>query len=217
MIGLLSLNLGRFDMRTRNASPEGREERREKIEQKVEKFKNTVAMLNNVKVTAKDATSLTVDNNGTSVKVNISDKTQLRRKFWGKSNISEFSVNDMVNVIGKWTDDTKTTVDARMIRNLSIQKRFGVFFGEIKSITGDTFVMTTIRRDDETVTIGSAKLINRKQETINKSDLTVGSKVRVRGLWDNVNKTITEVKEIKDFSLPVRPSGSPVPTPTATP
>jgi hypothetical protein len=54
--------------------------------------------LKNVKVTAKDATSVTVDNEGTSVKVNISSNTHLRRKFWGKSTLAEISIGDSLNI-----------------------------------------------------------------------------------------------------------------------
>jgi hypothetical protein len=211
IIGLLSLNLGKMDLRANNASPEGRGFVREKIETKVENLKNSLAKLEKVKVTAKDATSITVDNNGTSVKVNITSTTNFKRKFWGKSSLGEISVNDIVTVFGKWSDDSKTVASARVIWDLSIQKRYGTFFGEIKSLTADGFVMTTIHRDDETVTIGTAKLKNRKEEVITKSDILVGHRVRVKGMWDSVNKTITEVKEVKDFSLPIKASPQPSP------
>ena len=220
--GLISLNLLRPSaMMDKNASPEGRskEKLKERIENRIEKFKDTRAALKNVKITAVGSTSITVDNAGTSVVVNITEKTQLRRKFWGKSEIAEFSVGDNVDVQGRWTDDTKTAINAVMIRNESIQKRFGVFFGEVKSLTGAGFTFTSIHRDDQTVTIGSAKLINRKGETITQADIKVGQKVRVRGLWDRELKTITETKEIKNFSLPVRPSSEPKAssTPVASP
>jgi hypothetical protein len=161
--------------------------------------------LKNVKVTAKDATSITVDNEGTIVKVNITSNTHLRRKFWGKSTLAEISVGDSVNVIGRWVKEDKTEINAAVIRNLSIQKRFGVFFGKVKTITDTGFVMTTIQRGEETVTIDSAKLINRKGESIKASDILVGHIVRVRGLWNSTGFTITETTEVKDFSLPVLP------------
>lgn len=185
------------------------------LKDKIQAVKAERAHLKNVKITAIGSNSVTVDNAGTSVTVNISDKTQLRRRFWGKSELTEFSVGDKVDVIGKWTDDTKTAINAVLIRNESIQKRFGVFFGTVKSLTGTEFAMTTIQRDDETVTIGTAKLINRKGGAITQADIKVGDRVRVRGLWDSNLKTITETKEVKDFSLPVKPSASP--SPTATP
>lgn len=213
ILGLLSLNDNRFREKMEDKQFRIQEKIEQKVEQKVENrignIKNKFVKLENVKITALDATSLTIDNNGTLVKVNIASNTQLRRKFWGKSEISEFSAGNYINVIGKWGDDTKVAIEARLIRNLSIQKRHGVFFGEVKSIDGEKIVITTIRRDEQTVTIGSAKLVNRKEGVINKSDILVGHKIRVKGLWDSTNNTITEVKEIKDFSLPIKPSPTP--------
>jgi hypothetical protein len=92
-----------------------------------------------------------------------------------------------------------------VIRNLSIQKRFGVFFGKVKTITDTGFVMTTIQRGEETVTIDTAKLINRKGESIKFSDIQINHTVRVRGLWNSTGFTITETTEVKDFSLPILP------------
>jgi hypothetical protein len=72
--------------------------------------------------------------------------------------------------------------------------------------------MTTIQRGEETVTLDpTTKLINRKGQAIATSDIQVGQIIRVRGLWDSVNFTVTEVAEVKDFSLP------PFATPAATP
>lgn len=85
--------------------------------------------------------------------------------------------------------------------------------------------MTTIHKDNETVTIGSAKIIDREENTLTASQIKVGERVRVRGIWDAKNSTISNVIEIKDFSIPAlptffgspTPSVSPTPTPTATP
>lgn len=164
------------------------------------------AAIINGTITAKTDTTLTVEKDGTSYTVNVSDSTHLRRRFWGKSTTSEFSVGNIVNVYGAWTDDTQTTINARMIRNLSIQKRFGVFIGEVKSLLSGGWVMTTAseKRPDQTVTVSSeTKFENRKGETIGQADIQIGHKVRVKGLWDNSNNTVTEVVQVKDFSLPI--------------
>jgi hypothetical protein len=165
--------------------------------------------LDNVKVTAKDATSVTVDNNGTSVKIDVASNTHFRRKFWGQSDINEISVGDNVNVIGRWVAEDKTEIKAVMIRDLSIQKRQGVFFGTVKTITDTGFVMTTIQRGEETVTLGSAKLIDKKGGAIVSSDIQVGQTTRVRGMWDSNSFTITETSEVKDFSLPANSTSTP--------
>ena len=171
--------------------------------QLVNKFTNKRGELMNVKVTLKDSNSITVDNEGSSVKVTYDANTHFRRKFWGKSSFAEISVGDNIDVIGKWTNEEKTQMRAVLIRNLSIQKRYGVFFGTVKSLSDTGFVITTIRKGEETVIIDpSTKLINRVEDTITVSDIAVGHKIRIKGLWDSLNFTIKEVKEIKDFSLP---------------
>lgn len=173
------------------------------------------AVLGSAKVTAINDTTLTVQQGDKTYTVLTSSDTKYRRKFWGESSFSEIAVNNTINVVGKWNNEAKTEINALWIRNLSIQKRFGVFFGEVKSLPGGSFVMSTAKREDQTVTIGSAKLVNRKEEMITPGDIIVGHKVRVKGMWDSVNHTITEVKQIKDFSLPVKVEETG--TPTLTP
>jgi hypothetical protein len=156
-------------------------------------------------VTAKNGTTLTIDKDGTTYTVLTDSKTQFRRRFWGKSTLDEISVNDAVNVIGKWTDDTQKTIQATLVRDVSIQKRFGVFFGQVLSVTSTGWVMSTIggNRPNQTVTVSSTtKFMDLVGHTITASDVALGHRVRVKGMWDNANNTVTEVKEVKDFNLP---------------
>ncbi|MEK7129421.1 MAG: DUF5666 domain-containing protein [Patescibacteria group bacterium] len=167
-------------------------------------------------LTAKSGTTLTVEKDGKSYTVLTDDKTQFRRRFWGKSSLDEMLVGHQVNVIGVWTDDAKTTVQARLVRDLSVQKRFGVFFGVVKSLTANGWVMSTVseKRADQTVTVSvSTKFVNRKEETIAQADVAVGHRVRVKGLWDSAANTVTEVAHVKDFNLPVRATVSATPAP----
>lgn len=174
----------------------------------------TAAILKNAELKSISGNTLVVAQDGKDYTVNVTDKTQLRRKFWGKSELSEFNQGDKLNVIGKWTDEAKTTLEAKLIRNLSLQKRFGVFFGTITAKSDSGFTLDTIKRGIQTVTIDTnTKYFNRKGETISFSDLATGHKVRVRGLWDSQLSKITEVTKVKVFSLPVRPSPKPSPIP----
>ncbi|HLD24981.1 MAG TPA: DUF5666 domain-containing protein [Patescibacteria group bacterium] len=202
-----------------------REERKNLMEQLREKMSSRAgavktffefgrAAIGGGEITAKTDTTLTVEKDDKSYTVNITEKTQLRRRFWGKATYDEFSVGNEVTVVGRWTDDTHTAINAVLIRNLSIQKRFGVFFGKVKSLLSNGWVMSTVsdKRADQTVTVSSeTKFVNRRGETITQADVKVDHRVRVRGLWDRSLNTITEVKEVKDFNLPI------VPTVTATP
>lgn len=176
-------------------------------------FENTGrAAIGSGVVKSKGTGSIVVTKDGKDITVNVSDKTQFRRRFWGKGTFDEIQVGDTVNVIGRWTDDTHTAINAVLIRDLSIQKRLGVFFGTVKSINSSVWVITTMKRGEQEVTVsGTTKFTNRKDETINASDVLVGHRVRVRGLWDKTKSTITEVSQVKDFDLPVKPA------PTATP
>lgn len=173
--------------------------------------KGTRVHIVQAEVTAVSEGTLTVKKDDKTYTVNTDTKTKVRRHFWGKSDLTEFSVGNLVNVWGTWADDTQTTINAKMIRNLSIMKRHGVFFGTIKSLGDNSFVITSVHRGDQTVTVATTtKYINRREQVISFSNLQVGHRIRIKGLWDKSQNTVTEVRQVKDFSLPT-------PTVTETP
>ncbi|MBI4084370.1 MAG: hypothetical protein HY431_00520, partial [Candidatus Levybacteria bacterium] len=71
-------------------------------------------------VTAVGGDTITVEKDGKTYTVNTDIKTKFRRHFWGKSELVEFSIGNMVNIWGTWADETQTTINAKMIKNLSI-------------------------------------------------------------------------------------------------
>ncbi len=158
----------------------------------------------NGKITEIRSNQLTIeDKEGKALAIIITEKTQLRRRFWGKSSLNEFKVDDEVNVIGRYTNEEKTEIEAKLIRNLSIQKRWGAFFGKVFSISDNSLAIEAGKRGQITVYVdGDTKLINRKEEKINFSDIKIDHKIRVKGVWDRNLKEVREVDEIKDFSLP---------------
>jgi hypothetical protein len=169
------------------------------------KRKGQAGHLSGATITAISSNSLTVKKDQKTYTITISSQTKILRHFWGKSKLSEFSVDDKINVWGKWTDDTKTTLDALVLRNLSIMKRHGVFFGEVSSLGSNSFVIKSINRGDQTVLYGTnTKFEDRRGTQISASDTKVGNKIRVKGLWDKANKKITEVEQVKNFSFPTR-------------
>ena len=174
---------------------------------------NTRAQISKAIVIGKGADSFMVQGtDGKEYKVLVDIATQWKRKFWGKSDIAETSVGDALNIHGVWTNEEMTEMKAKLIRNISIQKRHGVFFGTVKTLTSTGWVMTTAKRGDQTVTISSStRLIDRKQSTIAQSSILAGHRVRIKGLWNTVGNTVTEVMEVKDFDLPVKPTASPKP------
>lgn len=170
------------------------------------------------KDTVRFSSSLTAVNKNTltvgTYTVIVSDSTKILRRFGGKSDLLEFNVGDNLQVLGK-TGSNENTVDAKLIRNLSLQKRRGAFVGIVKSIKPETgeFVLETLNRGDQAVSVDSKTLYrNRQEKNINFSDLKVGHKIRVKGLWDNKLNTVTEVRNIKDYSLPLKSAQTATPS-----
>lgn len=154
------------------------------------------------KITLIGENNFSINGEDGTFQINITDKTKILRKFGGKSSLSEFSVGDEVMVFGKFTDDTKSAIDAKTIKNDSIQKRFGAFFGKITIKNSDNFVMETAERGTQTVYFGTAKIVDRKEISIALNDTKVGDRVRVKGVWNKTLSKITEVIQVKDFSIP---------------
>lgn len=152
---------------------------RENIKEKVEelkpkitgKLKNLVsAAIGTGKIVSITGTSLTATSNSDGKTYTILtgkfDKcaTKFVRKFGGKSDLLEYTSGDSINAAGYFTDDTKTTVQACLIRDISIQKRRADFTGTVKSLTLSGFVMTTLseKRADQMVSLAdTTKLIDR--------------------------------------------------------
>lgn len=142
--------------------------------------------------------------NGTTV--NLTANTVILRRFGGKSNLKEFSVGDEVQVLGKWTSTTQTAVDAKLVRNSSIQKRRGTFVGAITGVTDTGFTFQPLSRPTQTASVSAAtKHVDRTMRPIAKASILAGHKVQIKGLWDNKLNTISEISLIKDFSLPPQP------------
>jgi hypothetical protein len=178
------------------------------------------ARLPKAKVTAVNGSNLTVTQDGKTYTVTTDGNTKCVRHFWGKCSISEIAVNDELNIWGLFTDDAKTTIQAKMIRNLSQMKRFGAFIGDVTSLGNGTFVIKSKERGNQTVSISSStKFVGRDERVLTAADIKVGDRVRVKGTWDKTNNTITEVQEVKDFSVPakVKPSVTPTVSVTNTP
>ena len=181
-------------------------------------FLQTHASLVNATITGINGTTLTVTQGGKTYTVLTDGNTKERRRFWGSGSISEMQTGDTVNVYGTWTDSMNTTIQAKLVRDVSIQKYNGVFFGTVQTLNSSGWTMTTVERGNQTVTVSSTtKFKDRKGGTLTQSSVAVGHKIRVRGLWDRNANTVTEVTEVRDYSLPVKTTVAPTATPTPTP
>ena len=87
-----------------------------------------------------------------------------------------------------------------------------MFFGVVTSVSDSGFVIQSAQRGNLTVSISdTTNIVNRIMDVITLSDIEVGHRVRVKGTWDSVNLTITDIVQVKNFSIPSLPS----PTPSA--
>lgn len=178
------------------------------------------AWIANAAITTINGTSMTVTKDGKTIAVTTTNETKLRRHYGGTATLTEFSVGNFVDVSGTWTDSTKTAIAATSLRNRSIMMRRGTFIGDVVSKTGNTIVIASKNRGNQTVTVtNTTKYISRTQTTLTLADVVVGHKIRVKGMWDKSNNTITQVSEVKDFTLPAKVSLTPTVTATlsATP
>lgn len=195
---------------------EVKEERRQQKEQKKEQLKenkfefksffnflknNNINIING-NVTAKSDTGLTINKDGKDYIVNITSGTKIVRRFFGKIAISEISIGHKVNVVGKFVNDEKTVIDAKLIRDLSITKRHGVFIGNVVSKSSLDFVIQPAKKVNQTVFFNSnTKFVNREEKPISYSDVKIGDRVRVKGIWDQAENKLSEISHVKDFSL----------------
>ena len=191
---------------------------KDQLKDKLQNIKSQVAKLVGAEITAISGTTLTIGKDGKAYTVNTDSNTHIQRHYWGKSSLEEFSVGNKVNVHGKFTDEAKTTILAKMIRNLSIMKRHGVFHGDVTAKNSDNFVIDSKQRGSQTVYFSSStKFEKRNEEVMTYADLQVGHKVRIKGLWDKTLNQITETVQVKDYNLPPKPTKSGSPTSTVIP
>lgn len=171
--------------------------------------KNRIAMAAKLSgpISAIGTSSLTVN----SITVNVSSTTVLLRKFGGKSVLSEFSIGDEVQVLGKWTSDAKTAIDAKIVRNLSVQKRHGVFLGTVTATFANGFTLNTVARGTQTANVSATtKYVDRKNQPLTLASIATGHKVMIKGLWDSKLNTISQISIVRDYSLPATTSGEKV-------
>jgi hypothetical protein len=174
------------------------------------KMMGTKVTIGSGKILSKGTSTLTVEKDTKPYTVNIDSRTQLRRRFWGKATLDEMQPGDNVNVIGKWADEAQTSIQALLVRDASIQKRNGVFFGTVATITGNSITVNTQKRGLQTLTVStSTKYTSRNNQKIVLADILTGHKIRFRGLWDSTANTVTEITQVVDFNLPALTTPTP--------
>lgn len=212
----------KFKNEQEKVEPTEKEEQKESLKEKITEIKNTIKdkVVNGIKgtVSAVNGTSFTLVKDGKSYTINTTATTKFRRHYWGESSLKEILVGNSVVVFGQFTDDAKTTINAKLVRNLSVVKKKGVFFGRVQSINGNTLVVKADKKGNITVkTTNQTKFIARNSSSMTVDKIKVGDSIRIRGVYDQSTNTIDEVTEIKDFTYPVKPLPKVSTTITPTP
>ncbi len=133
----------------------------------------------------------------------VDSNTKILRKFAGKGELTEIKVGHELSVVGKLESGDSSTITAKVIRDLSIQKKNGEIVGTVKSIVGNYIVVTLNKGVDFTVEVGSETVLkNRKGEKIEVSEIQTGDKLRAKGMKDTDLKSLTEVTRLVDMSSP---------------
>lgn len=168
-------------------------------------------------------TTITVVKESKNITLNITEKTNILRKYGGKSSLNELKVGDIVTARGKWQDSDSVVLNTLVLRDLSIEKRKATFWGIIKSLDllNKTVIFQTNKRGELKVIVGSeTAIVNRRHQAISFSDLMAGDRIRVSGIWAVILKQMEEVRLVKDWtagpkpSVTVTPTLTPVPSPT---
>lgn len=182
-----------------------RDDIKQEIEDKVGELTGKMGNVANGEVTAVNGSTFTLTKDGKNITVQTTSTTKITRHFWGVSSIADIKVGHRLNVWGTWTDTNKTTLNAKIIRDLSIVKRFAVIMGTVTSNSGTTIVIASPNRGSQTaITTTSTKIVNRSETTMLQSDIKIGDRIRIAGTWDKTINTMSETQSIKDFSQPVK-------------
>jgi hypothetical protein len=197
------------------------EDKRNSINQLKKELGGVSARIVDGVVTAVNGSTLTVKGKEKIYTVTTDSNTKCVMRFFGTCTVAQILVNHKVNVFGSFTDDARTTILAKEIRNASLMKKWGTFMGNVTSKGTDSFVIESKERGNQTVTVSSTtKFIQRNEKASSFADMLVGHRVRVKGVWDKANNTVTEVTEVKNFSLPVKvphmPPAATSPEPTTS-
>lgn len=134
--------------------------------------------------------SITVTSWGGDWVVNIGSDAKLTRRFGGASNLSELQAGDNVQVNGSINQSAAWTVDAKTVKDNSIQARNADFTGTISGLSGSAFALATQSRGNVNVTVNSDAKITVNGATSTVAGLQNSMRVQVKGVWDRNQSTV---------------------------
>lgn len=161
------------------------------------------------------ANAITVNSWGGAWTINIGSDTKLIRRFGGNSTTSEFVVGDIVSVNGTASKDAAWTINAKIVKNMSIQARNASFSGTISNLRGNTFTLATRERKTVNVTMNADVKVRAGNRAKTTAALANGATVLVSGVWDRTQATVMAAK-VTITRMPKVVTPTVVPTATST-
>ena len=133
--------------------------------------------------------------------VNIDNSTGIIRRNGGSGSLSEIAKDHIVSFEGQLvTAASQMTVNARVVRDWSVQKAEINPFGVVMSIdsTAKSFVLKTEKREYGDLMVATSENTEflKLKATTTFSALKAGDKVTVNGLWDRAVNTL-QAKRVK--------------------
>ena len=107
--------------------------------------------------------------------------------------LSDIVIGDKVSIMGTVTG---SVIDASVVFDLPINKKPAMAKGTVTAVSGGTVTVTTKDNKAVTVNTDSNTQVVKKDGTAGTvaTDVTVGSKVKVSGLWDTVLHVLGALK-----------------------
>lgn len=159
------------------------------------------------------ASAITVNSWGGVWTINIGPDTKLVRRFGGTSTTSEFMVGDVVSVSGMASKDAAWTINAKNVKDMSIQARNASFSGVISNLNGNTFSLATRERKTVSVTMNADVKVRVGEKATTTAALANGVTASVSGVWDRTQATVMAAKVTithmpKVMTQPVMPAAT---------
>lgn len=146
---------------------------------------------------------LTVNKDNEQFDIEVDNQSKVLSRYYSKIDTKDLKNGDQVSIWGKWVDEAKTMIQAKLIRDLSREIRKGVVNGKFKKISETQFSVTKANGKVFTVTFDEkTKIMNRKGENILYSAIKDNDHVAVTGLVDHSKLTVVNTSKVRDLDLP---------------
>ncbi len=142
-------------------------------------------------LTTLNGSTLTLLVGGVSFQIDASTATFTHRS-GGTMTLNDLQLKDELIVHGTWVDGG--ILKAKKVQDMSLQKRSGTFAGAVLSLestsTTNSFVMTTHKREKQTITWNAETKITKNGVAASSSEILIGRNVRVHGTWNRTNSNV---------------------------